>query len=228
MIFHKPKSPKYEFVQGLITLRRPGSAASEAYRVLRTNMGFAGIERTFRTILFTSPNASDGKSTVISNLAVVMAQANYKILVLDCNLRKPVLHKIFNLSNEIGFTTCIYQNIGLDKVVIKRMEGNLSVVTSGPVPPDPAEILNSAHTRALWPSLVDKYDYIFIDSPSMLATTDAAILSAQADGSVLVVRPGNTRIDEARCARKQFARANARLIGVVLNKVKTMSANIFC
>lgn len=220
MSIHKIKSTECEFARELITVRRPKSAASESYRALRTNLGFTGIDQTIRTILITSPATQDGKSTIISNLAVVMAQAGYKVLLVDCDLRKPSLHRIFHLSNEMGFTTCISRNIGLDNVAIKGMEGNLSVVTSGPIPPNPTEILNSVRTRALWPSLLNKYNYVFLDSPPMLPVTDAAILSTQVDGSILVVHSGKTRIDEARHARDQFARANARLIGVVLNRVK--------
>ena len=208
----------------LITHKNPKSAMSEAYRALRTNLDFAGMEQPFRSILLTSANAQDGKSTVISNLAVVMAQAGNKVILVDCDLRKPIQHKIFSMENYKGFTTCISQQLDVEEVARKGPVENLSVLTSGPIPPNPAEILNSARTRALWSTLLEKYDYVFIDSPPMIAVTDAAILSSQVDGAILVVRSGVTRIDLAQQAKEQFAKANARLIGVVLNQVK-MSEN---
>lgn len=226
MIFPKTKAHKYEFAAGLITVQKPESNVSEAYRALRTNIGFASGKHSCRTILFTSPNGSEGKSTVASNLAVVMAQANFKILLLDCNLRRPALHKMFNLSNGAGFTTYISQHISIDKLVTTGLGGNLSVITSGPVPPNPAEMLSSAETQSLWPGLQEKYDYVFIDAPALNSVTDAAVLSNQADGTILVIRPGHTRMNEARYARKQLNWANAHLIGVVLNKVKKNPATI--
>ena len=221
----KRKTPiERDFDLELITHKSPKSAMSEAYRALRTNLDFAGMEQPFRSILVTSANAQDGKSTVISNLAVVMAQAGNKVILVDCDLRKPVQHKIFSMENYKGFTTCISQQLNVEEVAHKGPVENLSVLTSGPIPPNPAEILNSARTRALWPTLLEKYDYVFIDSPPMIAVTDAAILSSQVDGAILVVRSGVTRIDLAQQTQEQFAKANARLIGVVLNQVK-MSEN---
>ncbi len=220
MNIHKMTSQGHESARKLVTVSKPRSAASEAYRALRTNLGFAGIEQTYRTILITSPNAQDGKSSIAANLAVVMAQAGHEILLADCDLRKPSQHKIFELSNQLGFTTCISQNISIEKIALRLMVDHLSILTSGPIPPNPAEILSSARTQALWPNLLEKYEYIIIDAPPMLAVTDSAILSTQVDGTILVVRPGKTRIEEARQAGEQLTRANAKLIGVVLNKVK--------
>ena len=219
----KPSTER-DFDLELITHKSPKSAMSEAYRALRTNLGFAGMEQPFRSILLTSPSAQDGKSTVVSNLAVVMAQAGNKVILVDCDLRKPVQHKIFSMENYKGFTTCISQQLNVEEVACKGPVENLTVLTSGPIPPNPAEILNSARTRALWPTLLEKYDYVFIDSPPMIAVTDAAILSSQVDGAILVVRSGVTRIDLAQQAQEQFDKANARFIGVVLNQVK-MSGN---
>lgn len=214
------KLPGNEFVMDLITQRSPRSAVAEAFRALRTNLGFASIDEPCRSIMVTSANAQEGKSTIISNLAVVMAQAGHKVILVDCDLHKPFQDKIFSLPNQKGFTTCISQRLDIEDIAHKGMEGKLSVLTSGPIPPNPAEILDSSRTRTLWSTLLDKYDYVFIDSPPMLAVTDSTILSTQVDGSILVVRSGITRIDVARQVKEQFMRANARLIGVVLNQVK--------
>jgi len=220
------RKPKKKAVRDyeLITNSSPKSAMAEAYRTLRTNLGFAGMDQPCRSILITSGNPMDGKSTIVSNLAVVMAQAGNKVILVDCDLRKPLQHKIFGVENFQGLTNCILQQIDVEQVAYTGMVENLTVLTSGPIPPNPAEILNSARTRSLWKTLLEKYDYVLIDSPPVLAVTDASILSTQVDGVILVVRSGISRIDLAREAKEQFAKANARLIGVVLNQVK-MDAN---
>ena len=222
MISKRRKRTEEDFE--LITKSSPKSAMAESYRTLRTNLGFAGMDNPCRSILLSSCNPQDGKSTTISNLAVVMAQAGNKVIVVDCDLRKPVQHKIFQVENFQGFTNCIMQQLDVDEVAHKGLVDNLTVLTSGPIPPNPAEILNSNRTRTLWETLLERYDYVFIDAPPVLAVTDATILSAQVDGVILIVRSNFTRIDLAREAKEQFAKANARLIGVVLNQVK-MDAN---
>jgi len=204
----------------IITHTSPKSAMAEAYRTLRTNLGFAEMDQPCRSILVSSCNPLDGKSTVVSNLAVVMAQAGNKVIVVDCDLRKPVQHKIFQVDNFRGVTNCIMQKLDVEEVAHKGLVENLTVLTSGPIPPNPAEILSSERTRSLWKTLLERYDYVFIDAPPVLAVTDASILSTQVDGVMLVVRSAATRIDLAREAKEQFAKANARLIGVVLNQVK--------
>jgi len=208
----------------LITNTSPKSAMAEAYRTLRTNLGFASMDQPCRSILVSSSNPLDGKSTIISNLAVVMAQAGNEVILVDCDLRKPVQHKIFKVDNIRGVTNCIMQKLDVEQVAHKGLIENLTVLTSGPIPPNPAEILSSERTRSLWKTLLEKYDYVFIDAPPVLAVTDASILSTQVDGVILVVRSAITRKDLAREAKDQFAKANARLIGVVLNQVK-MDAN---
>jgi len=204
----------------LVTQLSPKSALAEAYRALRTNLGFAAMDKPFRSILVTSTNALDGKSTVLANLGVVMAQAGYKVILVDCDLRKPTQHNIFCLENHKGFTTCVSQRLEVDQVAYTGIDDNLTVLTSGPIPPNPAEILNSDRTRAFWNTLLEKYDYVLIDSPPMLAVTDAAILSNQVDGTILVVRSGVSRVDDVQHVKEQLNKANARLLGVVLNQVK--------
>ncbi len=204
----------------LITNTSPKSAMAEAYRTLRTNLGFAGMDQPCRSILISSSNPMDGKSTIVSNLAVVMAQAGNKVILVDCDLRKPVQHKIFQVDNFRGVTNCIMQKLDVEEVAHKGLVENLTVLTSGPIPPNPAEILSSERTRSLWKTLLERYDYVFIDAPPVLAVTDASILSNQVDGVILVVRSAVTRIDLAREAREQLAKANARVIGVVMNQVK--------
>jgi capsular exopolysaccharide synthesis family protein len=204
----------------LIAHKNPKSATAEAYRTLRTNLGFAELDQPCRSIMISSTEPMDGKSTIIANLAVVMAQAGKKTLLVDCDLRKPVQHRMFGVHNHKGLTNCLLQHLDVEEAAHQGIVDNLTLLTSGPIPPNPAEILSSERTRNLWPALLKKYEYVFIDAPPVLAVTDAAILSTQVDGVILVVSSANTRIDLARNAQEQFIKANARIIGVVLNKIK--------
>lgn len=204
----------------LITYKSPKSSMSEAYRILRTNLGFAGMEQPFRSVLVTSAVAEDGKSTIVANLAVVTAQAGYNVMLVDCDLRKPVQHKIFQIPNNTGFSNCVLNQEDPNKVAYSLSLSNLKVLTSGPIPPNPAEILNSQRTRSLWPTLQSQYDYVFVDCPPILAVSDASILASQLDGALLVVRYGVTRIEQAQQARNQLINGNARILGVVMNRVK--------
>ncbi|SHJ73254.1 CpsD/CapB family tyrosine-protein kinase [Desulfofundulus thermosubterraneus] len=204
----------------LIAHKHPKSAAAEAYRVLRTNLGFAALDHPCRSILVTSAGPEDGKSTTAANLAVVLAQAGNKVILVDCDLRKPVLHKIFEVENHRGLTNCLLQNLDPAEVSKNGLVENLTLVTSGPIPPNPAELLGSGRVRALWPALLERFDYLIVDSPPVLAVTDASLLAAQVDGVILVVRAATTRVEIAREARDQLLKASARIIGVVLNQVK--------
>lgn len=209
----------------LITHTSPKSSMAEAYRTLRTNLGFAGMDKPNRCILFSSTSPRDGKSTVASNLAVVMAQAGNRVVLIDSDLRKPVQHQIFQVDNRQGFTNCILKEVEVERVLHNGLVDNLYVMTSGPIPPNPAEILNSSRTEAIIAQLLEEYDYVFIDAPPVLAVTDASILSTLVDGVILVINASNTRTDLAREACEQFKKANARVIGVVLNQVKMDSSD---
>lgn len=206
----------------LTVIEKPRSIASEAYRTLRTNLGFAGIDQDFRSILISSPSPKDGKSTVTANLGVVMAQAGSRVIIVDCDLRKPVQHHIFKLDNHKGFTNCLMMEASLDKVIQKAIPelGNLDVLTSGPIPPNPAEMLNSQRVREFWPMLLEHYDFVLVDAPPVLAVADAAILASQMDGVIMVTRYGVTRKDQVQQTRETFQKASANLIGVVLNQAK--------
>lgn len=204
----------------LISQQNTRSVVAEAYRTLRTNMGFTELDRPCRTVLLTSPHPMEGKSTTAANLAVVMAQAGHKVLLVDCDLRKPLQHQVFNISNQIGLTNCLRKKTLLAEALHNTAVDNLTVMPSGPIPPNPSEVLSSEHTQGFWNSLKEHYDYVFIDSPPVLVVTDAAILAAQVDGVLLVVNSGQTRIDHAQEAKEQLTKASAHIMGVVLNQVK--------
>lgn len=227
MSTERQTSEKRNYGTQLITMKAPRSVLAEAYRTLRTNMSFVSMEHPFRTIMVTSTSAKDGKSTVASNLAVVTAQAGHRVLVVDCDLRKPVQHKIFCLPNHAGFTTCILTQIEPQKAIQLTALENLHVLTSGPIPPNPAEIVNSERTRLIWTRLLSDYDYVFVDAPPVLEIADASILASQLDGVLLVLRYGVTRIETARQVQDQLARANARVIGAIINQIKDGSGNYY-
>lgn len=204
---------------GLITFENPKSPISESFREFRTNLGFLGLDKPFQTILITSPLSGDGKSTIAANLAIVAAQAGHRVALVDCDLRKPEQHHNFKIPNTKGFTDCIFSDTDLDKNAHEMIMANLKVLTSGKLPPNPAEILSSERTYKLWLKLKTQYDYVFIDSPPLLAVTDANILAAQVDATILVVSAENTRVEMALQAIEKLIRAKSRLLGVVLNNM---------
>ena len=210
-------------IERLVTHEHPKSPAAEAYRTLRTNLGFTFIDSPCRSILFTSTNPQDGKSTTLSNIAVTMAQAGNRVIAVDCDLRKPMLHKIFELENLRGLTNTMMQQLSLEEAVHKNVIDKLDILTSGPIPPNPAEMLASGRSKALWTKLAETYDYVLIDSPPVLAVADASILATQVDGVILVIRSAGTRIDLAKEAKDQLLKANANIIGTVLNQLKMES-----
>ena len=204
----------------LMAHTHPQSGVAEAYRSLRTNMGFASMEQDCRSILISSTSPLDGKSTITANLGVVFAQDGKKTIVVDCDLRKPVQHKIFKVDNHQGVTNCILNKVPVEEVAHPGPVDNLTILTSGPIPPNPAEVLGSQRTMALFDKLKKDYDYILVDAPPILAVSDATILSTQLDGVILVIRQGAIRNNLVRDAKNQFIKANARILGVVLNQVK--------
>lgn len=203
----------------LVAANEPRSASAEAYRVLRTNISFSSVDRPIRTILITSPSPSEGKSITAANLAAVMAQAGYNTILLDCDLRKPSQHKVFNTTNEVGLTNGLLSPANTHNFIRTTRVENLRIMTSGPLPPNPAELLGSKSMAHLLELLGNESDVIVIDSPPVLAVADAAILSRVSDGALLVVDSGHTRRDAARRAKEAMENAGAHLLGVVLNRI---------
>lgn len=211
--------------EGPVTFTQPKSPVSESYRTLRTNLGFSSVDRPCRSILVTSPNPKEGKSTTAANLAVTLAQAGNRVILVDADLRKPMQHKIFDLGNLQGLTNCIMQDREPGELVQQAGTENLDVLTSGPIPPNPAELLGSERSSTFWSRLLESYEYAIVDAPPVLAVTDAAILANLLEGVILVVRSGSTRNDLAKKALEQLNKANARIIGTVLNGLNMNSSD---
>ena len=206
----------------LVTFLNPKSPISEAYRILRTNIQFSSLDKPIRTLLVTSANPSEGKSTTASNLAAVMAQTGQKVVLIDTDLRRPVIHKVFNVPNNIGLTSALLtppDPTTLAHLIQPTEIKNLSVLTSGPLPPNPSELLGSHRMGDLIEALKSVADIVIFDSPPALAVTDSAVLARQLDGVLLVVDSGETREPLARRAVEELSKVGAHILGVALNRL---------
>jgi len=204
---------------GLITLHAPRSPVAEAYRTLRTNIQFSSLDTELRTLLVTSAGPSEGKSTTLANLAVVMAESGSRVLAVDCDLRRSSLHLLFGLDNTRGLTNVILEEGTGPLPLQDTTVPNLQVLTSGPLPPNPSELLASRRMARVLELLREAAEMVLLDAPPVVAVTDAAILASRVDGVLLVIEAGTTRRDLARRARAQLEKVNARVLGVVLNNV---------
>jgi len=203
----------------LVTLLYPRSAAAEAYRTLRANTEFAAVDGPVRSLLVTSSTAAEGKTVTAANLAIAFAQAGRQVLLVDADLRKPGIHVIFDLPNAHGLTTLLRRNdLSLDAVVHATEQANLRVLTTGPLPPNPAELLSSERVRVILERLNSGGDLIIFDGPPLQAVTDSAILSSVVDGTLLIVDSGHSRRAVVRQARDALATAGAHVLGAVLNR----------
>ena len=203
----------------LITKKHSKSPVSEAYRTIRTNVQFSAVNKDLKTIVITSATANEGKSTTISNLGVVMAQAGQKVVIMDCDFRNPTQHKIFQLPNK-GLSNCIAMHKSVMEIIQHTDVEGLDVLTSGPVAPNPSEILSSKRMDEVLEVLGREYDYVLIDTPPILPVTDAAVMAAKVDGVIMLTAWGNINPEVARDAKTRLVQAGANIIGVILNKVE--------
>ncbi len=206
--------------QVLITLREPASAAAEAYRTLRTNILFSSLDKPIHTLLLTSAEQTPEKSLTAANLAVTMAQAEQRVLLVDCDLRQPTLHTIFGLSNEQGLTSAILDQEAPLAIQPTEVPG-LSLLPSGPLPPRPADLLGSRRMEGLLNRLRQTADIVIFDTPPVQPFTDALVLATRVDGVLLVIQAGRSRRDRVREARQKLEKVKANLLGVVLSGART-------
>ncbi len=205
----------------LITISNPRSPIAEAFRALRTNLEFSNLDKSLRAILVTSAGAEEGKSTTLANLAVTIAQSGKRVILVDADLRRPTQHQIFDLKNNAGLTDMVRDEALMTNPPMQETAvPNLYVLTSGQLPPNPAEILGSQRMTQILAALLERADMLLLDAPPLLAVTDAAVLSSKVDGVLLVVSAGKTKRENARKAQAQLEKINARVIGAVLNNVK--------
>jgi protein-tyrosine kinase len=205
----------------------PKSIATEAFRLLRTNLQFAGVDRRLRRINITSCNPGEGKTTVTANLAASLASAGVRVLLIDADLRKPRIHKIFSLDNQKGLSNLLAENLALEEVIKTTDIQNFDMITSGPIPPNPAEILSSDKMKNFIEQIISQYDMVLLDCPPVLSLADASILSSYTDGVILVVESGSTEREALITAHQQLQKVNAKILGVVLNKIRKSSQGYY-
>lgn len=201
-----------------IVEKEPKSIAAESYRTLRTNIQYSSFDKEYKTIVVTSSEQGEGKSTTAGNLALSMAQGDKKVILIDCDLRKPSLHKKFQISNLVGLSDVIVGKSDLASAV-HRYNKNLVILPSGKIPPNPSEMLSSKTMTKLLETLKEGFDYIIIDTPPVQAVTDSQILSVKADGTILVVKSERTKKESVQNAIDLLKKVNANIIGTVLNGI---------
>lgn len=210
----------------LYTYNNPKSHIAEAYRILRTNIEFSNIDKNIKTILVTSAQQNEGKSTSISNLASTFASLeNKKVLIIDCDLRNPSVHKMFNVSNISGLTDVLTGQKDIDKCIEKTKVKNLDILKAGKIPPNPSEILQSKKMRNFMEVIKEYYDYIFIDSPPVGIVADASILAQYSDGTILLVAANEADIEAVKVAKERLEGVNANILGAILNKFEVDSSS---
>ena len=214
-------------LKNLIAFKNPKSRAAEAFRTLRTNIQFSGLDENIQSIVVTSSGPSEGKSTVLINLAITIAQSGKKVVVIDCDLRKPTVHKKIGLPNAEGLTNLLIQDKKCDELVQPTNIPNLFVLTSGPTPPNPAELLGTKKMRQVFGELKQTFDMVLIDAPPVIAVTDAQILSTIVDGTLIVASYGNTEKLALIKSKELLDKVGAKILGVVLNKVSLKSDHYY-
>lgn len=208
----------------LVVAINPNSPISEAYRTLRTNIQFSSVDRSIQILMVASAQAGEGKSTVISNLAIAYAQEGKRVLLIDTDLRKPSLYRIFSLTNHCGLSNLLSDQSNLQEVIKESYISNLSLITSGPTPPHPAEMLGSLKMKKLLEELQEQYDMILLDTPPLLAVTDGLIVSSLCDGVVLVIHAGKVKKAYVRKAKEKLDYVQANIVGAVFNQMQRKDA----
>lgn len=203
----------------LISSKSPKSRVSEAYRTLRTNIQFSTLDDDIKSIVVTSSGPGEGKSITMANLAITIAQSGKKVLLMDCDFRKPTVHVKFDFPNAQGLINVLAQDKKFEEVVITTDVKNLYVITSGPVPPNPAELLGTKKMKALLNELTKTFDMVLMDAPPVLAVTDAQILSTIADRTIIVAAYGESDKRALVEAKESIEKVGSKILGIVINKV---------
>jgi capsular exopolysaccharide synthesis family protein len=218
-----PAPPK-SFNPHLISSLSPLSPVAESYRNLRTNLQCAELERPLKSVMVTSANPSEGKSTTVANLAIIFSQAGKKVLLVDADVHRPILHKFFDRPRYPGLSEYILGKSTYDEVVQKDILDNLDIICCGTKPPNPAELPGSKNMKALIKLAMGVYDVVLLDSPPVLSATGASILAKAVDGTVLVVSYDNTRAPDIESAMESLVSVGATVLGVLLNNFDARKA----
>lgn len=223
----KEKTTYIRSSRQLITQTEPKSPISEQYRAIRTSIEYSSVDKEIKSMVITSANPSEGKSTTIANLAIVFAQQGKKVLIIDTDLRKPTVHYTFKLSNLNGIVQVLTKQIRFEDAVQETEIDNLFVLTSGSIPPNPAELLSSVTMQKFVEHIREDFDMIFFDAPPVLAVADAQILANLCDASSLVIASGQTEIDAAMKAKEMLQQSSSKFLGVILNGKEMKSGEYY-
>ncbi|HLR72328.1 MAG TPA: CpsD/CapB family tyrosine-protein kinase [Pseudogracilibacillus sp.] len=226
-MFKRKKAIPNNKMRHLITKLNPRSPISEQYRTIRTNLQFSSVDETLQSILITSPNAAAGKSITSANVAIVYAQQGKKTLLIDADLRKPTVHYTFRLDNLRGLSNVLVGDSTIEDSIEKSDVDNLDILSCGPIPPNPSELLASKRMQDVLENAKQLYDFIIFDTPPALAVTDAKILANIVDGSLIVYRSGVTEMEEAERTADLMKDSKARLLGAVLNDRSKENSNYY-
>jgi capsular exopolysaccharide synthesis family protein len=211
----------------LITMEQSKSPISEAFRTLRTNVQFTSVDTETKKIMVTSAGPREGKSSTVANLAVSMAQAGKSVLVIDADLRNPTQHKLFGLNNGQGLSVALVQDQDYQQYIRETAVPGVMVLTGGPIPPNPAELVGSNRMKRLIQELSTQYDVVLIDTPPIVAVTDAAIIAQEVDGVILVLASGEVNKEYAQRAKVLLDKVGAKILGAVLNKVDMKTSEYY-
>lgn len=213
----------------LIVQKDPKSNVAEALRIVRTNLQFSAVDEKLKTILVTSSVPGEGKSFISSNLAITFAQNNSKVLLVDCDMRKGRLHKIFNINNEKGLSNLLIDDINTDvkQYINKTNIENLSLITMGTVPPNPSELLASAKNKVVIQMLKNKFDYIIFDGTPVTGLTDSLIMASLVDKVVIVSAIGDINVEILENTKQALINVNANIGGVIANKTPLVNSNYY-
>lgn len=212
----------------LITLTRPKSVIAEQFRTVRTNIQFSMVDKNLKTLMVTSSEPSAGKSTVSANLAVTFAMQGKRVLLVDTDMRKPTVHKTFDLPNNEGLTTLLTeQEVSIKEVAHRMPTEGLYVITSGVIPPNPSELLDSNRMSLLIKEFEDVFDLIIFDTPPVIAVTDAQVMASKVDGTIFVINKGVANKEWVKKSKELLDMVHANVLGVVFNRVELSNEDYY-